>query len=71
MIKRKLTRRLEDLEARIAPATAEPMIVDLMYVSPDGTSELAERFVIPMSAESDRPWQRNRRWRQAAGLRAG
>ena len=61
MIKRKLTRRLEDLEARIAPATAEPMIVDLMYVSPDGTSELAERFVIPLPADRDRPWLRNRR----------
>jgi hypothetical protein len=26
---------------------AEPMMIDLVYVSPDGTSELAERFVIP------------------------
>jgi hypothetical protein len=65
VINRKLTRRLEDLEARIAPPTAEPVIVDLMYVSPDGTSELAERFVISMPAESDRPWQRDSRGRQA------
>jgi hypothetical protein len=63
MISSKLTQRLEDLEARIAPPTAEPIIVDLMYVSPDGTSELAERFVIQAPAERDRPWLRNRRSR--------
>ena len=40
---------------------AEPMMIDLVYVSPDGTSELAERFVIPAPAERDRPWLRNRR----------
>jgi hypothetical protein len=40
---------------------AEPMMIDLVYVSPDGTSELAERFVIPLPADRDRPWLRNRR----------
>jgi hypothetical protein len=34
-----LLRRLEELEACLAPA-AEPMIVEVMYVSPDGTEEL-------------------------------
>jgi hypothetical protein len=62
MTRRNLTRRLDELEARIAPANAEPMIVNLMYVSPDGTSELAEQFVIPMTpADPLRPWLRNQR----------
>lgn len=63
MIKRTLTRRLEELEARLVPATEEPMIVDLYYDSPDGTSELAERFVIPVQAEREHTWRRNRRRR--------
>jgi hypothetical protein len=48
MISRKLTRRLEELEARIAP-TAEPAIVEIMYVSPDGTEELESRVEMPTS----------------------
>jgi hypothetical protein len=39
MIRRNLTRRLEELEARIAPA-AEPMIFRIPYVSPDGSEEV-------------------------------
>ncbi len=48
MINRNLTRRLEELEARTAPA-AEPVIVEVMYASPDGTEELGYRVEIPTS----------------------
>ena len=48
MISRKLTRRLEVLEGRIAPA-AEPVIVEVMYVSPDGTETLEYRVEMPTS----------------------
>ena len=47
MICRNLTRRLEALETRIAPAN-EPLIVQLMYVTPDGSEEDADRFELPM-----------------------
>jgi hypothetical protein len=46
MINRNLTRRLEELEARLAPA-AEPMIFQITYVSPDGSEEDGSRFIIP------------------------
>ena len=46
MIRRNLTRRLEELEARIALA-AEPLIVQIIYFSPDGSEEDGERFTIP------------------------
>jgi threonine dehydrogenase-like Zn-dependent dehydrogenase len=48
MISRKLTRRLEELEARTAPA-AEPVIVEVMYVSTDGTEEVEYRVEMPTS----------------------
>ncbi len=48
MIRRNLTRRLEELEARIAPA-AEPPIVEIVYVSPDGTEEVEWRVEMPTS----------------------
>jgi hypothetical protein len=41
MISRNLTRRLKELEGRTAPP-AEPVIVEVMYVSPD-TEELGYR----------------------------
>jgi hypothetical protein len=46
MIRRNLIRRLEELEARLAPA-AEPMIFQITYVSPDGSEEDGPRFTIP------------------------
>ncbi len=48
MISRKLTRRLEELEARIAPA-AEPVMVEIAYVSPDGTEEVDCTVEMPTS----------------------
>jgi hypothetical protein len=47
MIRRNLTRRLEELEARLAPA--EPMIVQIAYVSPDGGEEDGPRFIISVA----------------------
>jgi hypothetical protein len=65
MISRNLTRRLEELEARIAPA-AEPVIVEVMYVSPDGTGELEYRVEMP--ASTDPAWLRRiREQRVSAG----
>jgi hypothetical protein len=46
MIRRNLIRRLEELEARLAPA-AEPMIFQITYVSPDGSEEDGPRFTVP------------------------
>ena len=43
-----LLRRLEELEARTAP-TGEPMMVEVMYASPDGTKELGFRAEMPAS----------------------
>jgi hypothetical protein len=55
MISRKLTRRLEELEACIAPA-AEPRIIDVYYVSPDGTKRLA--FTVELPTSTDPAWLR-------------
>jgi hypothetical protein len=41
-----LLRRLEELEARSAPA-AEPTIVEIVYVSADGTEEVESRVEVP------------------------
>jgi hypothetical protein len=46
--KASLRRRIEELEARTAP-TGEPAIVEVMYVSPDGTKELGFRAELPTS----------------------
>ncbi|MGO9232073.1 MAG: hypothetical protein ACLQKA_22995 [Bryobacteraceae bacterium] len=48
MISRNLTRRLEELEARLAP-TAEPVIVEIVYVSADGTEEVESRVEVSTS----------------------
>ena len=64
MSRRNLTRRLEELEARIAPP-AEPFMVQIVYVTPDGSEEPdGPPFEIGMAADRDRPWLRNRRWRE-------
>ena len=55
-----LRRRIEELEARTAP-TGEPAIVEVMYVSPDGTKELGFRAELPTTGR--RPWQRKWPWR--------
>ena len=50
MISRNLTRRLEELEACNAPA-GEHAIAEVMFVSPDGTEEMAFTVELPTSAE--------------------
>jgi hypothetical protein len=55
MISRKLTRRLEELEARLAPP-AEPLIAQIVYVSPDGSEEDGPRY--ELSAVPAPAWQR-------------
>ena len=63
MIRRNLTRRLGELEARTA-RPAEPMIAQIVYVSPDGSEEDGPRYELPMPAARYRPWPRGRgRWR--------
>jgi hypothetical protein len=65
MISRNLTRRLKKLEGRNAPA-AEPVIVEVMFVSPDGTEEMAFTVELPTSAEP--AWLRRiREQRESAG----
>ena len=59
MISRNLTRRLEELEARIAPA-AEPVIIQITYVTPDGSEEDGPRIEVPTPALPDRPCRRKR-----------
>jgi len=64
MISRRLTRRLEELEARIAPLEGEPLIVQVYYVTPDGGKEPSgPPIVIPMPKRRDRAWTRKGRWR--------
>jgi hypothetical protein len=46
MITRNLARRLERLETRLASA-GEPLIVQIHYVSPDGSRVDGPRFTIP------------------------
>ena len=46
MISRSLSRRLRDLESRFRPA-AEAVVVEIQYVSPDGSVEDGSRFTIP------------------------
>jgi len=46
MIGRRLARRLERLETRLAPA-GEPLVVQIRYVSPDGSGVDGARFIIP------------------------
>ena len=46
MISRSLNRRLKDLEFHFRPA-AEPVIAQIIYVSPDGSEEDGPRFTIP------------------------
>jgi len=65
MISRSLTRRLEELEARTAPE-AEPVIAEVLYVSPDGTEELGYRVELLTSTEP--AWLRRvREQRESAG----
>jgi len=61
MISKSLTRRLKDLEARIAPA-AEPLIIQITYVSPDGSEEDGPRIEVQRLASRDRAWQRKTLW---------
>ena len=63
MVNRSLTRRLEQLEARIEPS-AEPVMVEIVYVAPDGTEELESR--VEMTPSIGPAWLR-----RLGGQRAG
>jgi hypothetical protein len=54
MISRNLTRRLEELEARTAPA--EPIIIEITYVSPDGSEVEGPRFEVPTRRARGPTW---------------
>ena len=62
MISSKLTRRLEELEARLAPA-GPPHVIQIVFVSPDGSQKDGPRFVVQQPAGRDCAWQRKGRWR--------
>ena len=55
MSRRNLTRRLEELEARLAPP-AEPLVAQIVYVSSDGSEEDGPRY--ELSAVPAPTWQR-------------
>jgi hypothetical protein len=55
MISRNLTRRLEELEARNAPA-AEHAIAEVILVSPDGTEEMGFTVELPTRRASGPTW---------------
>ena len=62
MISSKLTRRLQELEAQLLPA-GPPHVIQLVWVSSDGTKEDGPRIVLPQPAGRDCAWQRKGRWR--------
>ena len=64
MISRSLTRRLKDLEFHFRPA-AEPVIAQIIYVSPDGSEEDGPRFIIPSGGR-----QTGRTWLAGGGCRS-
>jgi hypothetical protein len=45
MISRSLSKRVQKLEARLIPA-GEPMVIQIQYVSPDGSVEEGPRYTI-------------------------
>ena len=55
MISGNLARRLEELEAHVAPP-AEPLVAQIVYVSPDGSEEDGPRY--ELSAVPASAWQR-------------
>ena len=48
--------RIAKLEDRFTPA-AEPVIVEVIYVSPDGTEELGYRVELPTSTGPSWRWR--------------
>jgi hypothetical protein len=61
MITRTLSKRLRKLESRLAP-TDEPMVIHIVYVSPDGTRKAGPRITCGgLSAGAD---QRTRTTRE-------
>jgi hypothetical protein len=47
MISKSLSRRLEELESQLLPEPeTEPIVIQIVYVSPDGSSEDGPTFTI-------------------------
>ena len=73
MIGRRLARRLERLETRLVP-DGEPLVINVHFVSPDGSRVDGPRFTIPRAgrrptgsagvAGGGRPGLPDRRYRQ-------
>jgi hypothetical protein len=67
MISRSLNRRLRDLEFHFRPA-AEPVIAQIIYVSPDGSEEDGPRFTIPNGGrQTGSTWLAGGGWPRFAG----
>jgi len=47
MIGKNLSRRLERLEDQMLPLTAEPLVIVITGVDPDGQEEEFRRFILP------------------------
>jgi hypothetical protein len=53
--------RLERLESRFAPA-AEPIVLQVVYIAPDGSSEEGPRYTVPGNTKP--PWRDSGRWKR-------
>jgi len=62
MISSKLSARLERLESRFLP-DGEPIVLQVMYISPDGSSREGPRIEVPASPK-DRRWRDSWRWKR-------
>jgi hypothetical protein len=61
MIGRRLSARLERLGSRFAPA-AEPIVLQVVYIAPDGSSEEGPRYTVPGNTKP--PWRDSGRWKR-------
>jgi hypothetical protein len=61
MISRRLAARLERLEYHSLPAE-EPIVIQVVYISPDGRSTDGPRYTLPGSQKP--PWRDAWRWKR-------
>ena len=59
MIGRTLAKRVQKLEARLIPSS-EPMVIQIRYVSPDGSVRLGPKYGLSEGASAHPPYKRPR-----------
>ena len=60
MINRTLSKRVQKLEARLIPSS-EPMVIQIRYVSPDGSTWLGPKYGLSEDASAQPPYRRPRK----------